>query len=294
MVNKPRYGLVTILCWLLASIHIKERFTTMKLTSNFYLIKGDNKPIYIGYTNNPIQQRFTEHKHDKDFSQYHSLSIELLKSLEFNVTWDLSLVQKQADVVDQIEQQFINQYHTQSSPYQKAIGGGQTWSNVKHFVRVNINNPKFTNKSDDDIQRYLDTYQNHYHYLFNFCRTIKNNPKNEYLRNFTTSIRFNNSQYLRSFISNLRSPNSAYLQTFTNTIFDPKNKYLDNFTKTIHDPSTDYLLHFTKIIEPKNQYLISFITSIKDPNTKYLESFIKHIDSPKTNYLLNFTRNLKK
>ena len=38
------------------------------IISNFYLIREDNIPVYVGYTNRPVKQRFREHLRDKDFT----------------------------------------------------------------------------------------------------------------------------------------------------------------------------------------------------------------------------------
>ena len=55
------------------------------LKSNFYLIRVDDTPVYIGYTGRHIKARFREHLHDKDFGDG-KVSIESLGSLTFNFT----------------------------------------------------------------------------------------------------------------------------------------------------------------------------------------------------------------
>lgn len=47
-----------------------------KITSRFYVIYGDGLPIYVGYTNRTVKQRFREHKEDKDFSGYTEVHVE--------------------------------------------------------------------------------------------------------------------------------------------------------------------------------------------------------------------------
>ena len=38
--------------------------TETQLTSRFYLITLRRQPVYVGYTNRPIKQRFAEHKRE--------------------------------------------------------------------------------------------------------------------------------------------------------------------------------------------------------------------------------------
>ena len=124
--------------------------TETQLTSRFYLITLQGHPVYVGYTNRPIKQRFAEHKHDKDFGDIEP-EIALLDTLSFDFSWDISVINDYAQQVDDRERELIIEYGTQDSVYQKAIGGGQTWADVKHFVRTHHNNPKFTGLADEEI-----------------------------------------------------------------------------------------------------------------------------------------------
>lgn len=124
--------------------------TETQLTSRFYLITLQGHPVYVGYTNRPIKQRFAEHKHDKDFGDIEP-EIMLLDTLSFDFSWDIGVINGYAQQVDDRERELIIEYGTQDSRYQKAIGGGQTWADVKHFVRTNHNNPKFAGLADDEI-----------------------------------------------------------------------------------------------------------------------------------------------
>lgn len=123
---------------------------TNQLVSYFYLITLEHKPVYVGYTNRPIKQRFAEHKRDKDFGDIEP-EITLLDTLSFDFSWDIRIINDYAQQVDDRERELIAEYGTQNSVYQKAIGGGQTWADVKHFVRTNRDNPKFTGLADDEI-----------------------------------------------------------------------------------------------------------------------------------------------
>lgn len=50
-----------------------------KITSRFYVIYGDGIPIYVGYTNRTVKQRFKEHKISKYFSDFDEVRVEELK-----------------------------------------------------------------------------------------------------------------------------------------------------------------------------------------------------------------------
>lgn len=98
------------------------------IKSKFYLIRGDDEPICVGFTNRPIKQRFTEHRADKDFSGYANITVEKLDELDYEFTWDEGILYKNANEVSVREAQLVLEYGTQDSKYQKEIGGGQVWS----------------------------------------------------------------------------------------------------------------------------------------------------------------------
>ena len=125
-----------------------------RITSRFYVIYGDGVPIYVGYTNRTVKQRFKEHKEDKDFSDYEEVHVEELKEekLVYEFTWDYGQTCKNADEVSLREGQLVQKYSTQDSIYQKAIGGGQTWASEKWFVKSNKDNPKFLGMSGTQIK----------------------------------------------------------------------------------------------------------------------------------------------
>lgn len=124
--------------------------TDTQLLSRFYLITLRGQPVYVGYTNRPIKQRFAEHKHDKDFGDIEP-EVQLLDTLSFDFSWDIDVINEYAKQVDDRERELIAEYGTQDSVYQKAVGGGQTWADVKYFVRTNRDNPKFAGLADDEI-----------------------------------------------------------------------------------------------------------------------------------------------
>jgi len=130
---------------------------TFKITSRFYVIYGDYEPIYVGYTNRTVRQRFREHKEDKDFSEYENIEVKELvdEKLSFNFTWNHEQTCRNANKVSLREGQLVQQYGTQDSIFQKASGGGQTWATEKWFVKSNRDNPRFIGMSGADIKAFL-------------------------------------------------------------------------------------------------------------------------------------------
>lgn len=105
-----------------------------KIISKFYLITGDGNPLYIGYTNRDIDVRFSEHLDSKDFSMYNEVISQEVDRLEFDFTWDITKVNKNAAMVSKRESELVDIYNTENSSYQLAKGGGNTWTIVKHLV----------------------------------------------------------------------------------------------------------------------------------------------------------------
>ena len=123
------------------------------LKSNFYLIKVDNMPVYIGYTNRNIKTRFREHLHDKDFGDG-KVTQESLGSMSFDFTWDINLINQYAKEVSTRENELIAEYGTGDSIWQKGVNGqvgGQSWADVKNFALTNKDNPKFAGVDEADI-----------------------------------------------------------------------------------------------------------------------------------------------
>ena len=186
-----------------------------KIISNFYLIRVDGSPVYVGYTNRPIKARFREHLRDKDFGDG-EVTLEGLGKLSYAFTWDTELINQYAKEVSSRESKLVYQYGTQGSQWQKGTSegiGGQTWANVKYFVKTNKDNPKFSGMHEGEILEYLDT-----------------------------SDRV--SRYLRNFVSNMDDPVSIYLKSFVGTMNDPVSIYLKSFVGTMNDPVADYMKNF--------------------------------------------------
>ena len=220
--------------------------TETQLISRFYLITLRGQPVYVGYTNRPIKQRFAEHKHDKDFGDVEP-EIKLLDTLTFDFSWDIDVINAYAKQVDDCERELIVKYNTQDSIYQKAIGGGQTWADVKHFVRTNHDNPKFAGLADEEI-------------LLLIAR-----------ENMTR-------QYMQSFINSMGDPVAIYMQGFAKNMGDPVASYMKNFVHDMDDPVAIYMKHFVSHMDDSVAiYIQSFVSRMDDSVAIYMQSFISHM-----------------
>jgi len=264
------------------------------IKSKFYLIRGDGEPIYVGFTNRPIKQRFSEHKADKDFSDYEEITIEKIDELDYEFTWDEDILYKNANEVSVRENQLIIKYGTQDSRYQKASGGGQVWNYEKWFVRTNKDNPKFKDMSGDEIEDWIGDEQ----------------AVDRYLSGFVNHMKEDIGRYLSDFINNMKDPVSAYLSNFVNHMKDPVSDYLSNFVNNMKGPVDVYLIHFVNdmkdsidrylkdfvgsIRESVDQYLKNFVNHMRDPTSVYLSNFVNCMYEPADKYLINFVGNMKK
>ena len=118
------------------------------IISKFYVIKINDTPIYVGFTNRTLKQRLREHKIFKNIPEDATIT-EIFRK-EYNFSWDIEKVYSNAKEVSDLEAGFIKKYQTQSSEYQKAIGGGQVWTEIKGFVHTHKND-MFWKSIPDDI-----------------------------------------------------------------------------------------------------------------------------------------------
>jgi len=218
------------------------------IKSKFYLIRGDGKPIYVGFTNRPIKQRFSEHKADKDFSGYEKVTIEKLDELDYEFTWNEDILYKNANEVSVREAQLIVEYRTQGSKYQKASDGGQVWTYEKWFVRTNKDNPKFLGVSGVEIEEWIGDERAVDRYLKDFVNGMKD-PVDVYLGSFVGNMKDPVDQYLSSFVGNMKDPIDVYLGNFVNSMRDPIDIYLHNFVNNMHEPADQYLINFVGNME---------------------------------------------
>lgn len=236
-----------------------------KIISNFYLINLDGEPVYVGYTNRTIKQRFSEHNHDKDFGSTNS-TVENLGKLEYDFTWDLGLINQYAKEVSDKETKLIKEYRTQNSVWQKGLGstvGGQTWADIKYFVRTNRDNPIFKDMDEETILEYLDISDKVSRYLSGFVKTM-NDPVTIYMANF---------------VGNMNTPVVTYINHFVSHIDDPVAIYISDFVGHIDNPINMYMKHFVSHMnDPISIYMGSFVSNMNNTVVIYMTSFVTHMN----------------
>ena len=261
--------------------------TETQLISRFYLITLRGQPVYVGYTNRPIKQRFTEHKHDKDFGDVEP-EINLLDTLSFDFSWDIDVINDYAQQVDNRERELITKYNTQNSVYQKAIGGGQTWADVKHFVRTNHDNPKFTGLADEEILTLIAQENIIRQYMQNFVSHM-DDPVAIYMRNFVTTMDDPVAIYMKNFVSNMGNPVAIYMQSFVSRMNDSVAIYMGNFVSRMNDPVEIYMGNFVSHMDnPVAIYMKSFVSRMDDPVAIYMSHFVSHMDDSVAIYMQSF------
>lgn len=201
-----------------------------KIKSKFYVIYGDGAPIYVGFTSRTVSQRFSEHKKGKDFSDYDEVKVKELKEdeLDFDFTWDYSIVENEANKVSKKESELVKKFGTQNSEFQKANGGGVVWNHIKYFVLTNKNNPKYKGMSGSEIQAYLENRKKEMHILYNFFIRINYSSK-VILYNFINHIDYPSKIILSNFIGNVNYPSKIILYNFTGRINYPSKTILSSF-----------------------------------------------------------------
>ena len=261
--------------------------TETQLTSRFYLITLRGQPVYVGYTNRPIKQRFAEHKHDKDFGDVEP-EITLLDTLSFDFSWDIDVINDYAQQVDDRERELIVEYNTQDSIYQKAIGGGQTWADVKHFVRTNHDNPKFTGLVNEEILTLIARENITRRYMSHFVSRM-DDPVAIYMKNFVTTMDDPVAIYMRNFVNNMSDPVAIYMGSFVSHMDDPVAIYMKNFINHMDDPVAIYMQSFvSNMDDPVAIYMKNFVHHMDDPVAIYMKSFVKTMDDPVAIYMKHF------
>lgn len=199
------------------------------IISRFYIIYGDDKPIYVGYTNRSVSQRFSEHKRNKDFSNYKNVYVKEVDKLEFEFTWDEEILYHNAKVVSDKESELIIQYQTYDSPYQKGssnLEGGNTWTYIKTFVKRSKGNPKYNGISNKDIMariNYFDTVRTWISSAepYWFSLTEENVVKNLVTNNFV----YPEKTWVSSLINhNMINKDKLYVQSMVSSCFISPNK----------------------------------------------------------------------
>ena len=184
-----------------------------QIVSRFYLITVDNNPIYVGFTNRDIATRFREHKHDKDLPD--NAKVQEIDKLVYDFSWDVVTVNNNAKEVSDREAELIKEYNTQDSIYQKAIGGGQVWNEIKHFVVINREDPFWQAMPEDVILATIEKIKAKKVRLTNVINHTRTTNRIEHLINDTkNTIRLENvinhtktTRRLESVVNNTKTTN---------------------------------------------------------------------------------------
>lgn len=283
---------------------------TFKITSRFYVIYGDYEPIYVGYTNRAVRQRFAEHKHDKDFSDYDNIEVKELvdAKLSFEFTWDYEKTCKNADEVSLREGQLVQQYGTQSSEYQKVVEGGQAWASEKGFVKHNKDNPKFAGMSGLEIKACLKEEKVASIWLGNFVSNMKPieevwlgsfistmNPIEEvWLGSFVSTMKPINEQWLRDFVGNMKPVEEVWLGSFIGNMKSTEKQWLGSFVGNMMPTEERWLGSFVKNMEPiEERWLRNFVGHMKPVEEVWLENFVGNMKSIEEVWISNFVGHMK-
>lgn len=250
-----------------------------KITSRFYVIYGDGLPIYVGYTNRTVKQRFREHKEDKDFSGYTEVHVEELKNekMSFEFTWDYEKTCYNASIVAHREEQLVNSFDTQNSEYQKAVGGGQTWSSEKHFVLTNRDNPKFKGMNSADVKKII----------------LARKEKQVWLRSFVCDILITEQKWLGNFIKMIKSEEQIWVNGFISRIHPREKYWLSSFVENIQQSEKDWIHSFVNNMQITDYgWISSFISRICIVDKVWISNFISRIKPTDGVWLHSFVGNI--
>jgi len=236
-----------------------------KITSRFYVIYGDNVPIYVGYTNRTVKQRFSEHKISKDFSGYEDVHVEELKKekLVYEFTWDYGQTCKNADEVSLREGQLVQKFGTQDSIFQKAIGGGQTWASEKGFVKFNRNSPKFMGMTGTQIKDRIEAEKEVQVDISNFV----NDMKPQYQVDIGSFVKDMKPQYqadISNFVNDMQPQYQIDIRHFVNHMQPQYQIDIGNFVNNMKPQYQVDIHHFVSNMKPQYQVDIgNFVNNMK-------------------------------
>lgn len=258
--------------------YIKSK--SFKIISRFYVIYGDYSPVYVGYTNRTVKQRFREHQKDKDFSDYENVEVKELvdEKLSFDFTWDYNQTCKNADNVSLREGQLVQQYGTQDSVFQKADGGGQTWASEKWFVKSNKDNPRFIGLSGAEIKRLLK----------------EEKVAGVWLNHFVGHIIPIEEQWIKSFVEVIKTAEEVWLSGFVCSMRPVEERWLIGFANTIKLTEKSWLGVFVKDIKPvEERWLSDFVSHMKSTEEVWLGNFVNNMQLDEEKWLASFVGNMK-
>ena len=253
------------------------------LKSNFYLIRVDDTPVYVGYTNRPIKTRFREHLHDKDFGDG-EVTVEELDNLAFPFTWDITLINQYAKEVSDRETELITEYGTATSVWQKGINGnigGQVWNDIKHFVLTNKDNPKFRGMNDDVILELVEYQRKMIKYLWN---VISNTKPVEDTR-------------LKSVIKNTKPLEETRLKSViasTKPLEDTRLKSVIKHTKPLEETHLKSVIASTKPLEDTRlKHVITNTKPLEDTRLRNVISNTKPLEDTRLKHVITNTKPLE-
>lgn len=234
-----------------------------KIVSNFYLIRLDGEPVYVGYTNRTVKQRFSEHKRDKDFG-YIEPTVESLGKLEYDFTWDMGLISQYAREVSDKETELVDEYGTQDSVWQKGINGnigGQTWANVKYFVITNRDNPKFRELDEGTIMELLE---------WQHKSSIK-------LKNMVNNTNIKGARKLENVVNDTKVNGARKLKDMVNSIDIKGAQKLKHMVKNTNIKGARKLESMIKNTKVKGaRKLESMVNDTNIRGAKKLQNMVKH------------------
>ena len=268
------------------------------LKSNFYLIRVNNTPVYIGYTNRPIKTRFREHLRDKDFGDG-KVSVESLGSLSFDFTWDITLINQYAEEVSDRETELIAEYGTGDSVWQKGTSGrvgGQTWSDIKHFVMTNKNNPKFKNMSEEVILELFE-YQ---HKMIKHLKNVINSTKpleDTRLKNVINSTKPLEDTRLKNVINHTKPLEDIRLKNAinnTNPLEDTRLKNVITSTKPLEDTRLKHVISNTKPLEDTRlKHVVTHTNPLEDTRLKNVITHTNPLEDTRLKHVISNTKPLE-
>ena len=239
-----------------------------KITSRFYVIYGDGKPIYVGYTNRTVKQRFREHKEDKDFSEYKDVHVKELKEekLVYEFTWDYGQTCKNASEVSLREGQLVQKFGTQDSIYQKADAGGQTWASEKGFVKSNKGNPKFRGMSGTQIKDRIKIEKEVQVDIGNFVHDMKPQYQVD-IHNFVNSMKSQYQVDIGNFVNTMKIQYQVDIGDFVNHM---KHQYQVDIGDFVHHMKHQYQIDIGSFVNSmKPQYQVDIHNFVNDMKPQY-------------------------
>jgi len=253
------------------------------ITSRFYVIYGDGIPIYVGYTNRTVKQRFKEHKEDKDFSDYEEVHVEELKEekLVYEFSWDYGQTCKNADEVSLREGQLVQKFGTQDSIYQRALNGGQTWATEKGFVKSNRNSPKFMGMSGTQIKDRIKIEKEVQVDIGDFVKDM--NP--QYLvdiHNFVSNMKPQYQVDIGSFVSNMKPQYQVDIGSFVKDMKPQHQVDIGNFVNNMKPQYQVDIGSFVNDMKPQYQVDIgNFVSTMKPQYQVDIGSFVNNMKERK-------------